>query len=162
MFVDNSTSLIEEETQLKNAKNFKHIKCSDSSNSACVQSALLIFCIVQFCQLGTQRTELVRKNEVRFHSDVVLGFCLHSYKAQKKDDGTIECVGINLYNSEPCNTKNPPPCKCSGDDVNSIVIDDKGTWCSSTPKTGSESKLWPCENKEEWIAYKSAIEQEKQ
>lgn len=85
--------------------------------------------------------------------------CNEGYKPEKRDDGTIECVGINVYNTEACNIKNPPKCKCTGD-VSSIVIDDKGTWCSATPKEGAP-KLWPCENEDEWVAYKTTLEQEK-
>lgn len=80
--------------------------------------------------------------------------CNEGYEPKKKEDGTIECVGINVYTTEPCNTVNPPPCKCSGD-VNSIVIDEKGTWCRSSAKEGNGTELWPCENKEDWIAYKT-------
>lgn len=83
--------------------------------------------------------------------------CNEGYKTAKTENGTLECIGINVYNSEPCNTVNPPTCNCTGD-VSSIVIDEKGTWCSATPKADTPSKLWPCENKEEWIAYRSTNE----
>lgn len=73
--------------------------------------------------------------------------CWTGYRAMKSDDG-VRCFGILLLHSMDCNEPERPDCKCSGD-VNGILSDATGTWCSQNQKDG-ENKKWACENKEEW------------
>lgn len=76
--------------------------------------------------------------------------CWSGYEPKKSDHG-VRCFGVLLLHAMECNEPERPDCKCTGD-VNGILSDATGTWCSQYEKQGSPKK-WACENKEEWNAF---------
>ncbi|XP_017770111.1 PREDICTED: uncharacterized protein LOC108557909 [Nicrophorus vespilloides] len=79
--------------------------------------------------------------------------CWEGYEAKQDNDGKIMCQGKMVLALKPCNLPEAPKCVCTEDTVTGILSDAEGTWCNQR-KAGKEVKRWPCENKDEWSAYK--------
>lgn len=77
--------------------------------------------------------------------------CGTGYKPTKTNDGKVQCDGIMLLHSKPCNIPEYPHCDCSGT-VTGILSDYTGTWCSEN-KLGKEQRRWRCENTQEWDTF---------
>lgn len=77
--------------------------------------------------------------------------CWKNYQPVKSGD-SIQCDGTLTLSQRECNVPEPPECKCTTSEVNGILHDDTGVYCSYSVK-GENEKKWKCENEEEWKKY---------
>lgn len=83
--------------------------------------------------------------------------CWDGFEPFKSSEG-VKCFGKLVLNTMPCNVPKRPDCKCSIN-VDAILVNSDGIWCTKYDSKTKKSTKWPCENQNEWKQFE--IEEKK-
>lgn len=109
-----------------------------SSHSSAMVSLLTVVLIVSLTVASTQTSQLASCS------------CWDGYEAYKSSEG-VKCFGKLVLDTMPCNIPRRPDCKCNN--VDAILVNSDGIWCTKYNPKMKASRKWPCENQDEWKSF---------